>query len=106
MGAKRNPFSHIRIVYRRSSVLLKCAVLTAVVLSIAALTIIRISIQNTKSVQQQLQSQINSLSQENQRLTKRIAELGTVESIQRIATEELGLVNPNGQFFTPNTSAD
>ena len=80
--------------------------MTAVVLSIAALTIIRISIQNTKSVQEQLQSQINSLSQENQRLTKRIAELGTVESIQRIATEELGLVNPNGQFFTPNTSAD
>lgn len=106
MAAKRNPFSHIRVVYRRSSTLLKCAVLAAIVLSVAALTIIRVSIQNTQAVQEQMQSQINQLSQENQRLTKQIAELGTVESVQRIATQELGLVNPNGQFFTPNNSPE
>ncbi len=106
MGAKRNPFSHIRVVYRRSSTLLKCAVLATIVLSVAALIIIRVSIQNTQAVQNQLQSQINQLSQDNQRLTKQIAELGTVESIQRIATQELGLVNPNGQFFAPNNSPE
>ncbi len=106
MSAKRNPFSHIRLVYRRSSTLLKCAVLTAIVLSVAALTIIRVSIQNTKAVQDQMQSQINQLAQDNQRLTRQIAELGTVESVRRIATQELGLVNPNGQFFTPNNSPE
>lgn len=106
MSAKKNPFSHIRVVYRRSSALVKCAVLAAIVLSIAALTIIRISIRNTQTVQSQMQWQINQLSQENQRLTKQIAELGTVESVQRIATQELGLVNPNSQFFTPNNSPD
>lgn len=106
MAQKRNPFSHIRVVYRRSSTLLKCAVLAAIVLSVAALTVIRVSIQNTRAVQDQMQSQINQLSQDNQRLTKQIAELGTVESVQRIATQELGLVNPNGQFFTPNNSPE
>ena len=106
MSAKKNPFSHIRLVYRRSSPLLKCVVLTAIVLSVAALTIICMSIQNTKAVQDQMQAQINQLAQDNQRLTKQIAELGTVESVRRIATQELGLVNPNGQFFTPNTSPE
>jgi len=106
MAQKKNPFSHIRVVYRRSSTLLKCAVLAAIVLSIAALTIIRISILNTRKVQISLQTQINHLSQDNQRLTRQIAELGTVESVQRIATQELGLVNPNSQFFVPNNSPE
>ena len=106
MATMKNPFSHIRIVYRRSSTLLKCAVLATIILSVAALTIIRVSIQNTKEVQEKMQSQINQLSQENQRLTKQIAELGTVESVQRIATQELGLVNPNSQFFVPNNSPE
>ena len=104
MATMKNPVNHIRIVNRRSSTLLKCAVLATIILSVAALTIIRVSIQNTKEVQEKMQSQINQLSQENQRLTKQIAELGTVESVEGIGTEELGLVNPNRKFFVPNNS--
>ena len=42
------------------------------------------------------------LEQENQMLTRYIAELGTVQSVKRIATLELGLIDPNSQFFTPS----
>lgn len=105
--ANNNPFRHIRLVYRRSSTLLKCVVLATIVLSIAALTVLRISIQTTTDQQADLQQQAAQLELENRLLTQRIAELGTVESVKRIATLELGLVDPNSQFFVPgNNSSD
>ena len=93
---RKNPFSHIRLVYRHSSILVKSVVLAALALSILALVILRISIQSNQGQQAAL------LEQENRALTKQIAELGTVESVKRIATLQLGLVDPDSQFFTPS----
>ena len=102
MNKKRNPFSHIRLVYRRSSTLVKCVVLVTIVLSTVALLSLRISIQTAKKQQADLKLQAAQLELENRTLTQSIAELGTVESVKRIATLELGLVDPNSQFFTPS----
>jgi len=105
MNGKNNPFSHIRLVYRRSSTLLKCVVLAAIVLSTAALIILRVSIQTAQGQQADLQEQAAQLEQENRVLTQQIAELGTVESVKRIATLQLGLVDPNSQFFVPSNES-
>lgn len=102
MTAKKNPFRHIRLVYCRSSLLIKCVVLAAIVLSTAALVILRVSIQTEQSQQAELQQQAAQLEQENRKLTAYIAELGTEKSIKRIANLELGLVDPDSQFFTPS----
>lgn len=99
---RKNPFSHIRLVYRHSSVLVKSVVLAALALSILALVVLRISIQSNQGQQADLQLQAALLEQENRALTKQIAELGTVESVKRIATLQLGLVDPDSQFFTPS----
>ena len=99
---RKNPFSHIRLVYRRSSLLVKSVVLATLVVSILALVILRISIQSQKAQQADLEQQAVLLEQENRALTKQIAELGTVESVKRIATLQLGLVDPDSQFFTPS----
>ena len=99
---KSNPFKHIRVVYRRSSILVKSVVLATLVLSILALIVLRISIQSHQGQQANLQQQAAALEQENRALTIQIAELGTVESVKRIATLQLGLVDPNSQFFTPS----
>ncbi|MBE7002591.1 MAG: hypothetical protein E7421_07905 [Ruminococcaceae bacterium] len=99
---KRNPLAHIRLVYRHSSPLVKCVVLVTIVLSTVALIALRISIQSNRGQQADLQLQAAQLEQENRSLTKQIAELGTIESVKRIATLELGLVDPNSQFFTPS----
>ena len=98
---KKNPFSHIRLVYRRSSVLVKSVVLATLVLSVLALVILRISIQSHKAQQAELEYKAARLEQENRTLAKHIAELGTVESIKRIATIELNYVDGDSQFFTP-----
>ena len=102
MNNRTNPFRNIRLVYRRTSPLLKCAVLAAILLSAAALIMLRTSIRESKQQQAILQQQAIALVQENRELTKNIAELGTVESVKRIAELELGLVDPNSQFFTPS----
>ena len=102
MAAKNNPFSHIRFIYHPSSTLVKCVDLTAIILSTVALLALRITIQSAKRQQQDLQQQSVQLQQDNRTLTKNIAELGSVESVKRIATLELGLVDPDSQFFTPS----
>ena len=103
MAAKKLSFRRIRLIYRRSSTLVKCVVLAAIVLSTAALLILRTSIQTELQRQQVLQQQAAQLEEDNRRLTQYIAELGTTQSIKRIATQELGLVDPGSQFFTPNS---
>ena len=102
MTEKRKPFRHIRLVYCRSSTLIKCVVLAAIVLSTAALVILRVSIQTEQSHQAEMQQQAAQLEQENRQLTAYIAELGTVQSVKCIANLELGLVDPDSQFFTPS----
>ena len=102
MNAKKNPFRHIRLIYRRSTTLVKCVVLAAIILSTVAVIALRISIQTEQGRQDKLQQQAAQLEQENYALTRSIAQLGTVESIKRIATLQLGLVDPDSQFFTPS----
>ena len=99
---RKNPFKSIRLVYRHSSILVKSIVLATLALSILALVVLRISIQSNQGQQADLQQQAALLEQENRALTKQIAELGTVESVKRIATLQLGLVDPDSQFFTPS----
>lgn len=104
MSAKRPLFRRFRLIYRHSSTLVKCVVLAAIVLSTAALMILRVSIQTQQNQQQELQGQAAQLEKDNRILTQYIAELGTVKSVKRIATQELGLVDPDSQFFTPGST--
>lgn len=104
MAKRRNPLSHIRLVYRRSSPLLKCVVLAAIVLSTAALLILGISIRQTRSETESLRAEAAQLEEENRQLQENITQLGTMQSIKRIAVEELGLVDPDTEFFIPEES--
>ena len=105
MTRKFRPFRHIRLVYCRSSTLIKCVVLVTILLSTAALVILRFSLQDGRAQQAALQQQAAQLEQDNRTLTAYIAELGTAQSIKRIATLELGLVDPDSQFFTPSSDS-
>lgn len=101
MQKKNHPFSHIRIVFRRTSPLMKCVVLTTIIACTLALIALRVNIRKNRDRQADMKQQAIQLVQENKALTQNIAKLGTVESVRRIAETELGLVDPNTQFFTP-----
>lgn len=97
--AKRNPFRQIRLVYRRSSPFLKILILVTILAAAAALLTLRSAMLGYRQQSQALQSQAAQLQQENADLTRRIAELGTEDSVRRIAMEELGLADPDAKFF-------
>ena len=97
--ARQNPFRRIRLVYHRSPMFLKILVLVTILVSAAALLAMRSIMLGYQQQSQVLQSQAIALQQENAELTERIAELGTENSIRRIAKEQLGFVEPGSEFF-------
>ena len=99
--ARRNPFHRIRLVYRRSPMILKILVLVTILASAAALLALRFAMTGFQEQRQALYTQAVDLQQENEDLTERIAELGTKDSIRRIATEELDLMDPKSELFNP-----
>ena len=94
-------FKHIRIVYKRSSALLKCVVLTALIVSAVALLTLRGAYLQQLQQQEALRQQAAVLEQENSLLIRNISQLGTLQGIRRIAGEELGLVDPGTVIFVP-----
>ena len=104
MTAQKQPLRRIRLVYRRSSTLLKCVVLTAVILCTICLIVLRVSILEERAEAEAKRKQAIALEQENQQLDEYISELGTVDSVKRIALELLGLVSPDTIIFLPNDS--
>lgn len=101
MAQAQNPFSRIRLVFRRSTPLTKVVVLAAVVLSMAALLALRSTILQTRSQTEVLRDQAMTLEQENADLSDKLDNMGNVEGIQNIAKEELGLVDPDTIIFKP-----
>lgn len=99
MAKRKNPFSRIRLVYRRSKPLTKMVVTVAIVLSMAALISLGIAKHAANQRVNELQKQTQALAQENEQLREDISQLGTLESIQKIAREVLDLVMPGTVFF-------
>lgn len=91
----------IRLIPRRSRPLTKVVALSAVVLSTLALLSMRGAILDSRERAENLKSQAAVLEQKNAVLQENIAELGTQQSVQRIAREELGLVDPDTVIFIP-----
>ena len=101
MASFKSPFRRIRLVYRKSPTLLKCVLLAAIVLSIAALLALRTSILDSRQEQEALRQQAAILEEENRELEDRIDDLGSVKSVEQIAEEELGLVDPDTVILNP-----
>lgn len=101
MAGRRNPFSRIRLVYRRSSTLLKCVVLTTIVLSTICLMVLRGAILEEQDKAEDLRKEAAQLEQKNKRLEQYMSELGTVEGIKNIAFDRLDLVDPDTIIFQP-----
>ena len=99
MAKKNSFFGRFRIVIRHSPLLLKCAVLVALVVSIAALTVIRVNIEQTKARTEAARVQAAQVEQKNQKLDTLIQEKDTVEGSKNIAREKLGLVDENTTFY-------
>ncbi len=104
MAGKKSLFGRIRLVYRRSSTLLKCVVLTAIVLCTVCLMVLRSAIVEQREKADELYNQAAVLEQENQKLKFDISRLGTVESMKQLALELLHLADPDTIIFQTDES--
>lgn len=99
MAKKNSFFKRFRLVYRPSPLLLKIVLLVTIVLCTVTLLALRTMIRDTQDQGDSLRATAAWYEQENAELEQNIALLGTEKSIRRIATEELGLVDPDATFF-------
>ena len=99
MAKRKNPFSRFRLVYQRSKPLTKVAVAVVIVLSMAALISLGAAQRSAEKRAAEVYADALALVQENDALREDIAMLGTPESVEKIAREELDLVKPGTVFF-------
>ena len=89
MAKKNGFFSRYRFVYKRSPLLLKCAVLAMLVLSIAALTIIRVRLTQENQRLYAARVQAAYQEEENRKVEWMIENKDSVEGVKTIAEEKL-----------------
>lgn len=90
-----------RLVMRSSSTALKIMMAVLIVFSMAALTALAWVRGSIRSQVEDLRQEAAALEQENRELQEKIDGLGSVQSVQDIAREELGLVDPNTIVIQP-----
>ena len=103
MAAQFNIGRRIQIVFRPSTTLLKIVVIVLIVFSTAALIALSWVRQSIQVQTEDLRQEAMALEQENQDLEEKIGNLGSVQSIEEIAQEELDLVKPDTVIINPNS---
>ena len=94
-------FRPVCVVFQRSSTTLKIFLIAALLISTVTLLTLRGMLLAENEKADQLRQQAIALEQENEKLTRRNAMLGSVESVKELATELLGLVDPDTVIFEP-----
>ena len=94
-------FKRFRLVYRRSSMLTRVVIVSAIILSMAAVLTLNLTINAAQNQTEDLKNQAAALEQENQQLEENIAGLGSADSVGQIAKDELGLVDPDTVVIDP-----
>ena len=91
--------NRFQLQYRRTSTLNKVVIAAAVVLSSLTLLSLRLVRLEAEETLADLRQQAAILDQRNDELRRDIDELGTADSVRKIAQEELGLVDPDTIIF-------
>ncbi len=92
----------VRIKFRRSTSLTKTVVLSAVILSLAALLTLHFAISATRKQAEELRSEAAQLEQENKELNDKIDGIGSADGVEEEARDE-GLVGENDIIIIPNS---
>ena len=101
MEEKTFKIKNVQLVFRRSTPLLKVLVIVLVVFSMAALIALGWVQHSLSSQTEELRAEAAALEQENRDYAEKIADLGSVASMEEIAREELGLVRPDTIIIKP-----
>ena len=96
-----NQLKNIQLVFRRSSNARKILVAVFILFGIAALFVLQGATAHMRAQNAALENQAAQLEQDNTELRGDIDALGSVQSVEEIAQEELGLVSPDTVLIQP-----
>ncbi len=88
-----------RVVFRKTSPLMKTLILVMVLLCTVALVTLHAINEQNRSQYEAMRQQAAALEENNQTMMQQIDEIGSLESVIRIAMEKLGLVLPDTTLF-------
>ena len=101
MEEKKITVRNIQLILRPTSPLLKTLVILLIVFSMAALIALAWVQHDLQARTEELRWEAAGLEEENQDYIQKIADLGSVASVEEIAREELGLVRPDTVIIKP-----
>ena len=93
--------THIRLKFRRSSNHMKLIVIGIIVFGCVGLFALRSTTRSTQEANALLVTQAAQLEQDVDTLNQQIDIAGSVEGVEQIAQDELGLVNPDTVLIQP-----
>ena len=101
MEERKFNFKNIQLVPRFGTPLLKVLVIVLIVFSAAALTAMGLVAHRFRTGTEELRWEAAALEEENRDYAEKIADLGSVASVEEIARNELGLVRPDTIIIRP-----
>ena len=101
MAQKSTPPKKVKVEVRPASNILKIILIILILFSIVALIALRWVHNGILTQIDELKDEASGLEYANEVLDKKTEELGSVQSIQDIAKEELGLVDPDTILIDP-----
>ena len=103
MAEKKNPLKNAKVVIRQSPAALKIVLIVLILFSIITLGALRWVHLGILEETENLRDEASALEHANQELKEKTDELGSVKSIEDIAKEELGLVDPDTVIIDPQS---
>ena len=102
MANKNSPPKQVKVEVRPASNILKILLIVLIIFSIVALAALRWVHSGILSEIDELKQEASGLEHANSEPEQKTEELGSVQSIQDIAKEELGLVDPDTILIEPD----
>lgn len=98
----KNPFHGVKVEYTRSHPLTKVVVIALILVSMAAMIALTWSGNQLRREIEALRSEAAQLEAENADLREQLEKQDSVEGVEHIAENELGLVDPDTIVIDPN----
>ena len=101
MAKRKNPLKNAKIVVRQSPASLKIILIVLILFGMVTLAALRWVHTGILEETENLRQEASGLEYANSQLEQKTNELGSVKSLEDIAREELGLVDPDTVIIDP-----
>lgn len=103
MAKRKNPLKNAKIVVRQSPASLKIILIVLILFGMVTLAALRWVHTGILEETENLRQEASGLEYANSQLEQKTNELGSVKSLEDIAREELGLVDPDTVIIDPQS---